>query len=48
MGVGPRKANGSFPVWMNKRAIKKAKAQEKKKARQKNKAKRAGSRPWRK
>ncbi|XP_067935147.1 protein LLP homolog isoform X2 [Watersipora subatra] len=48
MGVGSRTDSGSFPVWMNKRAIKRAKGAEKKKAKQKRKGKRAGSKPWRK
>jgi len=48
MGVGLKTKSGSYPIWMNKRAIKRAKIVEKRKTRQKNKAKRVGSRPWRK
>ena len=47
MNTAPKKANGSYPVWMNQRAIQRAKKAEKKKSKQKKKSMRSGGRPWR-
>lgn len=47
MNTAPKKSTGDYPVWMNQRAIKRAKKAEKKKNSKIRKSRTAGRRPWR-